>query len=1859
MSMTTRGGALKVGSIARTVRAKAKLFALFNLTLVGLVFFGILIVNSSSEAFATSSTTTVSCTPNPVFINQATTCTATVSVETGGATPTGTVTFNNGGKAGSFTDPTPAGECTLSSGSCSVTYVPAAGDAGTTTITGNYSGDGFHPASSGNTSLAVNLRTTTTTVTCSPGTVAIDAKTTCTATVDDTAAGTTSAPEGTVSFSSSGPGDFSNPQPGGTAPSCNLSAVDADTSSCTIEYTPTGNAGTHTITGSYTPAGASTGVHDTSSDTFDVTVTLRTTVTTVTCSATPLVVNEQTICTVTMTDTSPGTPSFPTGTVTFSNSPAGEGSFDTTTCTLNAIGQCTVKYTPSSGDTSPHTITASYGGSSKHPASSDTFDQVVVKRASDLLLSCTPVDIFINQEITCTVTVEDDTTVGTASTPTGNVSFDDGGKAGTFSGAPCTLSSGSCSVNYTPAAGDAGTGFDTTTITATYGGSSVHQTSSDSNQLTVRLRPTSTVIMCKNSANVDSGELFVNETGTCTVTVRDEGPTASALAPTGSADLMVDTTGSGGTFTITNDPCPLTTGTGQSTCMFNYTPTSLSVDSGFHTIAAVYSATTTHASSNSGFGQAVIRRTTETTISCDTSGNCTATVTDTAPRGTPSTPAGTVINVVDNSTFCTLSGGTCSFTVSITAIMVNVTGQYTPSDNIHLKSVGGENITSPAPVDASGGKNIAQIKTGLISGCFAASVVGLALDIAALAIDPSPDSVVGVGVGGGLIVVTVAVEGVTIPSSDIAATVIGIARVVLQTFSLIACTDLDGDGLPGVIELDIGTSDIDPDSDDDLLSDGAEIEAAGGFFGGASGGPAARHPKDRHCPDPTDPDSDGDGFTDPTGSVGGVGTSDGFESTFQLTDMCDKDTDDDGKTDPQDLAQGTSTLDPDTDDDGLCDGDGTVDVDGDGTNGCPVGFNFFTNMPTGVTRSEASAGTNPLNPDTDGDGLLDGEEDRDGDGVFGVSGCTVAPFGDCSGEGEPSPTDFDTDNDDLSDGFELGSGSGCNPADPDTDGDGLSDSEEQNRTFTTCSAKDSDGDGLEDYDEVFIIAGTFPDRQFEQVGDPLDPDTDDDGLTDPTELPGGTQDGTVKDTECPFINDDDSDDDAAQDGAEFAVADVAAASGNDGELSDDAIASICDPDSDGDGILDGVEIALAVDHLDWDSDDDGLSDKEELQVFFTNPNNPDTDGDTADGVITTRAAASAPILSGYAGPDTIDCLSDCEEALSATAQFNSPPDPRDQTDPLQIDTDGDGINDDVEFGPGCNEGPGGPGTGTFLLDGYANSFDSDADGLRDLEDAIADVAAASVNQTPVTPDPSNAGELNDDDITGICDSDSDGDGLLDGEEFQIGSSITDWDTDNDGRGDREFLGEGPIPTDPFDFDTDDDGLGDGVEVFGANTTNPVNADTDGDGLCDGGANTPSFGIDGSGTNPLCSSGVSDNSVGQIGDHPNPNGFGEDENGNGMVDAGETDPNQFDTDGDAEGDGVEKLGFSTSRQFMIPAIDLRGRPINVFYPTTGCMNPLDPDTDDDGLEDGFEDFNHDGNWDFLPSDFDHEDPIPGPVRPEPEETNPCDADSDDDGLNDFLERNQPNPPAVFPFNPTNPLDHDTDNDLMFDGEEVFFLCAAAPAIPNLDNDGDGAIDEDPIDGIDNDLDGKIDEDKTDFTVLHIDFLDPTNRDSDSDGFIDGLDADPCNSPLIPILEPFQGVPPPDTDNDGFANEDELAAGTDPNDPASHPTAFPAADLDRDGEEDDRLWLEDPDKDGLADTVALDVNSNVQVDARIQVIHARDFAKADFDSDGAADDCRYKIVYAFSNQRVLQPRVLLTIFDFDCDLVIDRVEFESVT
>ena len=121
--------------------------------------------------------------------------------------------------------------------------------------------------------------------------------------------------------------------------------------------------------------------------------------------------------------------------------------------------------------------------------------------------------------------------------------------------------------------------------------------------------------------------------------------------------------------------------------------------------------------------------------------------------------------------------------------------------------------------------------------------------------------------------------------------------------------------------------------------------------------------------------------------------------------------------------------------------------------------------------------TDPDDPDSDNDGLTDGEEDANKNG--------------CVDLGETDPNDPDSDDDGVLDGPEV---EGCNPTDPldpDSDDDGLTDGQEdsngngcQDPGETNPNDPDSDDDGLNDGIEVLV--GT----------DPLDPDSDNDGIPD-------------------------------------------------------------------------------------------------------------------------------------------------------------------------------------------------------------------------------------------------------------------------------------------------------------------------------------------------------------------------------------------------------------------------------------------------------------------------------------------------------------------------------------------------------------------------------------------------------------------------------------------------------------------------------------------------------------------------------------------------------------------------------------------
>jgi len=153
------------------------------------------------------------------------------------------------------------------------------------------------------------------------------------------------------------------------------------------------------------------------------------------------------------------------------------------------------------------------------------------------------------------------------------------------------------------------------------------------------------------------------------------------------------------------------------------------------------------------------------------------------------------------------------------------------------------------------------------------------------------------------------------------------------------------------------------------------------------------------------------------------------------------------------------------------------------------------------------------------------------------------------------------------------------------------------------------------------------------------------------------------------------------------------------------------------------------------------------------------------------------------------------------------------------------------------------------------------------------------------------------------------------------------------------------------------------------------------------------------------------------------------------------------------------------------------------------------------------------------------------------TDPMDADSDDDGLNDGEEVNT---------HSTNPNDADSDDDGLNDGDEI-----AANTLPLVaDSDGDGMGDGYEVDnGHDPLLAADAAQDADDDGSLNLEEYergtDPNKKDTDMDGLSDSVETDTG----IFVSASNTGTDPldPDTDNDGLNDGAELAAGTDPFNP----------------------------------------------------------------------------------------------------------------
>ena len=1002
-----------------------------------------------------------------------------------------------------------------------------------------------------------------------------------------------------------------------------------------------------------------------------------------------------------------------------------------------------------------------------------------------------------------------------------------------------------------------------------------------------------------------------------------------------------------------------------------------------------------------------------------------------------------------------------------------------------------------------------------------------------------------------------------------------------------APVDSDGDGLSDALEAVIGTNPNDADSDDDGVLDGAEANFASDTDGDG-------------LINALDPDSDNDGLLDGTEAGVAVASSatnvargnfiadadpttrtnplvrdtdlggviDGAEDTNRngRVDAGERnpllasddstggtDTDGDGLPDALELSIGTNPNDADSDDDGVLDGaeaNFALDTDGDGLINAldPDSDNdgLFDGTEVGVTTASASTDvskgnfiadadpathTSPLAKDTDRGGLSDGAEDLNRNGRVdpGEKNPLVAAD-DTTGGGI-----VDTDGDGLSDAQELALG--LNPLDADSDDDGIVDGAEANFAADTdgdglinALDPDSDNDGLFDGTEVGIVTaptgtdvtkGNFiADADPLTHTNPLQRDTDGGGLMDGNEDPN--RNGRVDSGEKNPLNpaDDllpmtvDTDGDGLSDALETSIG----TNPLDADSDDDGVVDGAEPnftsDSDGDGLINA---------LDPDSDNDGLFDGTEVGVTTAGTGTDTTKGNfVADADPTTH---TNPMLRDTDRGGLLDSGEDVNRNGRVDTGEKNPLDPADDLTPVSVDTDGDGLPDALEISLGLNP----------------NDADSDDDGVVDGAE------------------PNFAADTDGDGLINALDPDSDNDGLLDGTELGVAVAPTGTDVT---KGNFIADADPTTHTNPLLRDTDHGGLFDGGEdvnrngrvdageknpLDGSDDLTPMTIDTDGDGLPD--ALELSLGL-----NPLDADSDDDGVL----DGAEPN-FAVDSDGDGLINA--LDP---DSDNDGLFDGTElgvtmaPMGTDVSKGNFIADAD----------PLTHT-NPMLRDTDRGGLLDSGEDLNRngrvdageknplDGSDDLTPVSVDTD----GDGLPDALEIslglNPNDADSDDDGVADGAEPNFASDTDGDGL--INALDPDSDNDGIFDGTELGVVTAGTGTDVSK---GVFIADADP--------------------TTH---TNPLRRDTDRGGVMDGNEDPNRNGRVDPgELNPNDpsddALAPTDSDLDGLSDALELSIGTDPND----------ADSDDDGvfDSDEPNFSADTDRDGLIN--ALDPDSD---------------------------------------------------------------------
>ncbi len=666
---------------------------------------------------------------------------------------------------------------------------------------------------------------------------------------------------------------------------------------------------------------------------------------------------------------------------------------------------------------------------------------------------------------------------------------------------------------------------------------------------------------------------------------------------------------------------------------------------------------------------------------------------------------------------------------------------------------------------------------------------------------------------------------------------------------------------------------------------------------------------------------------------------------------------------------------------------------------------------------------------------------------------------------------------------------------PDTDNDGLPNYFENASAF---NAGDSDNDGVQDY---------------------LDLDSDNDGITDSLEAK------VILSCNAPTPTDTDGDGKPDH---------IDVDSDNDG-LTDAFEAGFAALDSDGNGVIDGADANsdgivdaslglvaedndgdLVPDHLDLDSDNDGLFDIVENGNASADINHDGTLSTLDAFYIDAEGDGLLDIVDGDA-----TSIGDGANNQTIASQDN---DGDASIDSEDLDADNDGLTDVLE-------------AGLISLDvdsnGVVDGFDTDFDGIIDsLNAAILsiDSVSATFGGTPYLLESDSLQDNDDDGSIDSEDLDADNDGLNDMLEGGLSSLDTDLDgvidnatTDADGDGlpdssdGNATYGSPANPTqtlsyqdndgdgsiDSEDLDADNDGLFDivegGLDTLDTNNdgvVNNANTDSDNDGIADA--------VDGNA------------SYGDIANDNNQSDVTQDNDGDGSIDS---------EDLDADNDGIFDL------------IENGNNALDTDF--DGVVNGTDNDND------GIIDHNgatvlaidsisltYGGTPDFNQSEGAQDADGDGSIDSE-------DLDSDDDSVNDIEEADL----TGLDTDHNGVLDGtDSDNDGIIDLD----MAGNSLSVDTLVGYGGTPIHAGQSNALDTDGDGTIDSEDKDADGDGLDDIDENGHedlDADNNGVIDDItDADGDGIPNVTDGangtygdEPgFVGEEEADCDEDGIQN-----------------------------------------------------------------------------------------------------------------------------